>query len=67
MFDGIVRTVTGVRHVPGLKRNLISLGPLDAKSYRYSCQGGVLNDSKGAMVVLKGKMSVGLYKVVENV
>ena len=33
MFDGVVRTVTGVRHVPGLKRNLISLGPFNAKGY----------------------------------
>jgi len=36
MFDGVVRTVTGVRHVPGLKRNLISLGPFNTKGYRYS-------------------------------
>ena len=26
MFDGMVRTLTDVRHVPCLKRNLISLG-----------------------------------------
>jgi len=31
MFDVVVRTVTEVKHVPGLKRNLISLGTLDAK------------------------------------
>ena len=38
MFDGVVQTVTGVRHVPCLKRNLISLGTLDARGYRYSSQ-----------------------------
>ena len=67
MFDGVVRTVTGVRHVPGLKRNLISLGTLDARGYRYSSQGGALKVSKGAMVVLKGEMSGGLYRLVGKV
>ena len=67
MFDGVVRTVTGVRHVPGLKRNLISLGTLDARGDRYSSQGGALKVSKGAMVVLKGEMSGGLYRLVGKV
>ena len=40
MFDGVVQTVMGVRHVLGLKGNLISLGTLDARGYRYSSQGG---------------------------
>ena len=29
MFDGMVRTLSDVRHVPGLKKNLISLSTLD--------------------------------------
>ena len=28
MFDGVERMLRGVRHVPGLRRNLISLGVL---------------------------------------
>ena len=67
MFDGVVQTLTRVRHVLGLKRNLISLGTLHAKGYRYSSQGGGLNVSKGAVVVLNGEMSRGLYKLVGNV
>lgn len=35
MFDGTIRTLTDVRHVPKLKQNLISLSSLDLKSYRY--------------------------------
>ena len=31
MYDGVVRTLTEVRHVPELKKNLISLSILDAK------------------------------------
>ena len=51
MFDGVVRTVTRVRHMPGLKRNLISLGTFDTRGYRYSSQGGALNVSKGVVLV----------------
>lgn len=31
MVDGVVRTLGGVRHVPPLKKNLISLGTLESK------------------------------------
>ncbi|VFQ95551.1 unnamed protein product [Cuscuta campestris] len=64
MFDGVVRTLTGVKHVPGLKGNLISLGALDSEGYRFFAQGGVLKISRGAMVVAKGVLSKGLYKLV---
>jgi hypothetical protein len=67
MFDGMVRTLTGVKHVPDLKGNLISLGTLDLKGYRNLAQGGVLKVSKGAMVVAKGKMCRGLYRLVGKV
>ena len=36
MHDGIVRTLTGVRHVPELKKNLISLGILDSQGCKFS-------------------------------
>ncbi|KAG8491630.1 hypothetical protein CXB51_014990 [Gossypium anomalum] len=34
MFDGVVRTLSDVRHVPELKKNLISLSTLDSKGYK---------------------------------
>jgi len=40
---------------------------LDGKGYQYSSQGGVWNVSKGDVVVLKGEMSRGLYRLVGNV
>ena len=46
MFDGVVYTLCNVRHVSGLKRNLISLSSLDAKGYKYTGEGGVLNINK---------------------
>ena len=54
MFDGIVRTLGDFRHVPDLKRNLISLTTLNAKGYKYTGEGGVLKISKRALVVMKG-------------
>ncbi|KAG8471931.1 hypothetical protein CXB51_036977 [Gossypium anomalum] len=38
MFDGVVRILNDVRHVPELKRNLISLSTLDTKRYRYTVE-----------------------------
>ncbi|KAG8481133.1 hypothetical protein CXB51_025928 [Gossypium anomalum] len=55
MFDGVVRTLSDVRYVPELKRNLISLSTLDSKGYRYTAESGVLKISKGSLVVMKGQ------------
>ncbi|KAE8688972.1 hypothetical protein F3Y22_tig00110945pilonHSYRG00013 [Hibiscus syriacus] len=55
MHDGIVRTLSDVRHVPDLKCNLILLSTLDTKGYKYSGEGGVLKVSKGSLVVMKAK------------
>ena len=30
MYDGTIKTLSDVRHVPDLKKNLISLGVLDS-------------------------------------
>ncbi|GJR53654.1 transposable element [Tanacetum coccineum] len=61
MFDGTVRTLTDVRHVPELKKNLISLGTLDSIGCDYRGRGGVLKVSKGTLVVMKGEKTNGLY------
>ncbi|KAG8478359.1 hypothetical protein CXB51_028117 [Gossypium anomalum] len=55
MFDGVVKTLSDVRHVPKLKRNLISLSTLNSKGYRYTAESGVLKISKGSLVVMKGQ------------
>ena len=54
MFDEFLRTLSDVRHIPNLKRNLISLSTLDLKGYKYIGEGGVLKVSKGVSVVMKG-------------
>ena len=38
IFDGHVRILTNVRHVPDLKKNLLSLGALKARGLRFLVQ-----------------------------
>ena len=59
--DGAKRILQQVRYIPGLKRNLISLGTLDAKGYTYKATGGVLKVTKYCLVVVKGNLENGLY------
>ena len=59
--DGIMRTITEVRHVPDLKKNLISLGTLDKQGYKYMSEGGTMKVTKWSLVMLKAKLEDGLY------
>ncbi|KAK3001855.1 hypothetical protein RJ639_020260 [Escallonia herrerae] len=61
MHDDIVRTLTDVRHVPELRKNLISLGTLDSNGCSYRAVGGVMRIMKGALVVMKGLKQNSLY------
>lgn len=63
LADGAIRVLEGVRYVPDLKRNLISLGMLDAQGYVYKAEGGVLKVTKGSMVMMRGELVNGLYKL----
>ncbi len=51
MFDGVIHTLTDVRHIPDLKRNLISLGALDSLGCWWNISGsskrllGISNDN----------------------
>ena len=61
MKDEIVRELKEVRYVPQLKRNLISVGALEALSLVISVRDGVLKMIKGSMVVMKGVRRDNLY------
>jgi hypothetical protein len=61
IHDGIVRTLTNVRNIPDLKKNLISLGTLDFLGYKYFGKGGVIWVNKGSLVIMKGNKVDGLY------
>ncbi|KAG8485735.1 hypothetical protein CXB51_019086 [Gossypium anomalum] len=66
MFDGFVRTLSDVRHVPELKRNLISLSTLNSKRYRYTTESGVLKISKGSLVLMKGQRKTAKLYVLQG-
>jgi len=61
MFDGQVRTLTNVHHVPDLKKNFLSLGALKARGYKFSGANGGIKVTKGSMMILKGERATNLY------
>ena len=66
MHDGVVRTITDIRHVQDLKRNLISLGTLNDSGCKYVGEGGVLRKSKRSLTVMKVLKKNGLYVLQGN-
>ncbi|XP_020250324.1 uncharacterized protein LOC109827718 [Asparagus officinalis] len=59
--DEIVRTLSDMRHIPDLKKNLISLSSLDSIGCSYTGEGGALRVTKGSLVVMKGSKVNSLY------
>jgi hypothetical protein len=67
IFDGVLRTLCEVRHIPEVEKNLISLGILDSNGYCYKYESGVMKVTKGAMVMMKWqKSSKNIYKLLGN-
>ena len=53
MHDGIVRTLTEVRHVWELKKNPVSIGVMDEKGFSCWVEGGVMHiKGKGKFMVM---------------
>ena len=61
MHDGIVRTLTNVRHAPELRKNPIFLSTLDSNGCTYKAEGGVLKVLKSTLVVMKGQRKNDIY------
>ncbi|KAG8486050.1 hypothetical protein CXB51_019370 [Gossypium anomalum] len=61
MHDGTIRTLSDVRYVPDLRKNLISLSILDLKRCRINIKSSGIKVSHGALVLLKGKRIDSLY------
>lgn len=55
MYNGAMRTLTQVRHVPDLKRNLLSLRTLDSKGCKTIIGGRTIKIWKKTRLVIKGK------------
>ena len=54
MCNGMVSELKDVRYVPQLKKNLISIGALEAQGLKGTLEDGVFKMLKGLMVILKG-------------
>ena len=61
MSDGVIRELVGVRFVPQLRKNIISLGALEAAGYRVTLADARLKVTFGSMIVMKGVRRRNLY------
>ena len=59
--NGSMLELDDVRHVPGSKRNLLSVGQMDDEGYDINFGGGRWKITKGAMVLARGKKEGTLY------
>ncbi|KAG6780349.1 hypothetical protein POTOM_013203 [Populus tomentosa] len=58
MYDGLIRTISGVRHVKDLKKNLLSVGQFDSLGCKIRTDNGIMKIIQGALVVLKARKTV---------
>ena len=67
MFDGVIRMLCDIRHVPDLRKNLISLGTLDGNGFNYKYANGIMKVRKGVWTVMKGhKLAGNIYKLMDT-
>lgn len=53
MYDGAYRTLTGVRYIPGLKKNIISVRSFELEGCDVSLQGGVIRVTCKEQIIMK--------------
>jgi hypothetical protein len=58
MYDGSIRTISGVRHVKGLKKNLLYVRQFDSLCCKIRTDNGIMKIIKGALMVLKARKIV---------
>ena len=61
--NGSVWLLEKVRHIPELRRNLISVGQLDDEGHAILFVGGTWKVTKGATVLARGKKTGTLYMI----
>ncbi|KAG8490704.1 hypothetical protein CXB51_013774 [Gossypium anomalum] len=66
LFNGVVRTLSDIQHVPELKRNLILSSTLDSKGYRYIAKSEVLKISKSSLIVMKEQRKAAKLYVLQG-
>ena len=61
MYNGVVRVLTGVRHISALSKNLISLSTLHMSGFHYETKNDNMLVCKGNDIVIKGMLRNRLY------
>ncbi|KAH1030311.1 hypothetical protein J1N35_046175 [Gossypium stocksii] len=61
IHDGAIRTLSDVRYIPDLRKNLISLSILDLKGCKINIESSGIKVSRGSLILLKGKKTGSLY------
>ena len=56
-----------VRHILDLKKNLLSLGVLKARGYKFSGADRGIKVIRGSMTILKGKRTSNLYMLTVSI
>ena len=64
--NGSSLMLRNVRYIPGLRRNLISIGQLDDAGFSTTFTGGAWKISKGAMIIARGVKNGTLYNMTEK-
>lgn len=64
--SGTLWTLHNVRHIPALKRNLISIGQLDDEGHYTTFGDGAWKVTKGNLVVARGKKRGSLYMIADE-
>ncbi|KAE8673308.1 hypothetical protein F3Y22_tig00111794pilonHSYRG00058 [Hibiscus syriacus] len=66
MYDGTIKVVRDVRHVKGLKKNLLSYGLLDNNASKIETQKGIMKVFCGTLVKLGHMSEQGMKVLVEQ-
>ena len=62
MNDGVSCIILEIRHVKGLKKNLLSMRQLDDLGYEFHAKRGIIKVIRGALVMMKAeKITTNLY------
>ena len=61
LHDNKIKLLTDVRYMPGLKRNLISLGTLDELGFFYKVENSFMHVFKNDDLILTGTKKHGLF------
>ena len=61
MSNGSIKIQTEVRFIPKIRRNLISIGVLESKGYKFESADGILRVTKNSRIIMEAKRRNTLY------